>query len=446
MTERARIRRIQVTNLFGIFNHEIRLNLDERITILHGPNGFGKTIILQMLDGLFRKQWERLRSVPFDEFLVEFDDGGIIRVREESKSTNVKKRRGSKISRALLISFVDKVDAVPQSFSYSKPRELERDVPPYRIESRLPFLVRLKRDLWHDSSTDETLGQDEVIDKYAEELLSDSEIQVKEPDWMKAFRGQISLHLIHTQRLGVIGDRRPAVKKYSDELVRKIKSLLATYASRSQELDSSFLDRLFQQDKSTLLSIAVLRERLERIEAKRTQLMSLGFLDPERETHKPPPRFDKSKLDVLSVYVNDTEAKLDVFEEMAQKVQLLTDAINKRFKYKQMSVSRETGFVFKSVVNNAILPLASLSSGEQHELVLFYELLFKVEPNALVLLDEPEISLHLAWQQQFLGDLVEMVKLSSFDVLIATHSPGIIGKRWDLTVELKGPDLSDAAQ
>lgn len=263
---------------------------------------------------------------------------------------------------------------------------------------------------------------------------------------MKAFRGQISLHLIHTQRLGVIGDRRPAVKKYSDELVRKIKSLLATYASRSQELDSSFLDRLFQQDKSTLLSIAVLRERLERIEAKRTQLMSLGFLDPERETHKPPPRFDKSKLDVLSVYVNDTEAKLDVFEEMAQKVQLLTDAINKRFKYKQMSVSRETGFVFKSVVNNAILPLASLSSGEQHELVLFYELLFKVEPNALVLLDEPEISLHLAWQQQFLGDLVEMVKLSSFDVLIATHSPGIIGKRWDLTVELKGPDLSDAAQ
>ena len=92
------------------------------------------------------------------------------------------------------------------------------------------------------------------------------------------------------------------------------------------------------------------------------------------------------------------------------------------------------------------MPLGSLSSGEQHELVLFYELLFKVEPNALVLLDEPEISLHLAWQQQFLGDLVEMVKLSSFDVLVATHSPGIIGKRWDLTVELKGPDLSDAAQ
>ena len=190
----------------------------------------------------------------------------------------------------------------------------------------------------------------------------------------------------------------------------------------------------------------VLQERLKRIEAKRAQFMSLGFLDRERETHKPPPRFDKSKPDVLSVYVNDTEAKLAVFEEMAQKVQLLTDAINKRFKYKQMSVSRETGFVFKSVVNNAILPLASLSSGEQHELVLFYELLFKVEPNALVLLDEPEISLHLAWQQQFLGDLVEMVKLSSFDVLIATHSPGIIGKRWDLTVELKGPDLSDAAQ
>ena len=83
---------------------------------------------------------------------------------------------------------------------------------------------------------------------------------------------------------------------------------------------------------------------------------------------------------------------------------------------------------------------ANLSSGEQHELVLFYELLFKVKPNSLILIDEPELSLHVVWQQQFLGDLEDITKLTGFDILIATHSPLIIHDRWDLTVELKGPE------
>jgi predicted ATP-binding protein involved in virulence len=85
------------------------------------------------------------------------------------------------------------------------------------------------------------------------------------------------------------------------------------------------------------------------------------------------------------------------------------------------------------------LDLEMLSSGEQHELVLLYDLLFETSKNALVMIDEPELSLHVAWQDEVLKDLLEMAELSDFDVLLATHSPLIIGDRWDLTVELKGP-------
>ena len=46
----------------------------------------------------------------------------------------------------------------------------------------------------------------------------------------------------------------------------------------------------------------------------------------------------------------------------------------------------------------------------------------------------------MVWQQLFLNDLEEITKLVGFDVLIATHSPQIINDRWDLTVELKGPE------
>ncbi len=83
--------------------------------------------------------------------------------------------------------------------------------------------------------------------------------------------------------------------------------------------------------------------------------------------------------------------------------------------------------------------MSALSSGEQHEVVLLYELLFRFEPDSLVLIDEPEISLHVAWQKKFLEDLAKITELASLDVLIATHPPELIHKRWDLTVELASP-------
>ena len=107
-----------------------------------------------------------------------------------------------------------------------------------------------------------------------------------------------------------------------------------------------------------------------------------------------------------------------------------------------MSFNKEKGFVFKTpynyLSNTDNLSPTDLSSGEQHELVLLYELLFKVKSNSLVLIDEPELSLHVGWQSQFLKDLQDIIKVANLDILMATHSPDIIQDRWDLTVELKG--------
>ena len=73
--------------------------------------------------------------------------------------------------------------------------------------------------------------------------------------------------------------------------------------------------------------------------------------------------------------------------------------------------------------------------------MILYEFLFRVQNNSFVLVDEPELSLHVDWQDKFLEDLLEMAKISKFRVLLATHSPQIIGDNWDLAVELKGPPL-----
>ncbi len=191
-----------------------------------------------------------------------------------------------------------------------------------------------------------------------------------------------------------------------------------------------------------------LQTALKDIEAKRARLVEAGLLGQEGEepTVQILQHIDETKREVLSVYVQDTYKKLSVFDQLVAKVELFRKSINERFLYKQLSVGKE-GFGFTTTEGDSLNPL-SLSSGEQHEVVLLYELLFKATENSLILLDEPEISLHVAWLEEFLSDLHAITALSHFDVIITTHSPQIISDRWDLTVELKGPEnavLSQAA-
>jgi len=138
----------------------------------------------------------------------------------------------------------------------------------------------------------------------------------------------------------------------------------------------------------------------------------------------------------MALYVQDTQEKLKVLDDLAQRIKVFLDNLNRKFQHKTVKVDRQKGLVAESYDNQS-LPLDSLSSGEQHELVLNYDLLFRVRQNTLVLIDEPELSLHLSWQKRFLLDLLEIVKIANFDVLIATHSPFIISDRSDLMVALE---------
>ena len=51
-------------------------------------------------------------------------------------------------------------------------------------------------------------------------------------------------------------------------------------------------------------------------------------------------------------------------------------------------------------------------------------------------IDEPEISLHVAWQLRFIPDVLKIAKLVGFRFIVATHSPQIINGMWDNAVGL----------
>ena len=70
--------------------------------------------------------------------------------------------------------------------------------------------------------------------------------------------------------------------------------------------------------------------------------------------------------------------------------------------------------------------LESMSSGERQILILLTFLKFVAEPERVFIIDEPELSLHPKWQQEFVGAL-HALQPSGTQLLLATHSPEIVG-------------------
>lgn len=440
-----RVKRVFVQKLFNLFDHEIPMNMDDRITIIHAPNGFGKTAILRMIDGLFNSRSSELATFPFGAFGVELDDGRTLRVEKRNGGRARDSRRSKRPNGESLTFVCSDGKRFEQRLT---PDVDELPFPIDAIEDIIPELSQIGPRMWR-TGLGEVLDLQGVLRRYSRVLPLPPWSVPDEPKWLQDLRGSVDVRFIRADRLlagpQLVRVRRPekrsvltpAVMSYSDEVATTIAATLTRYAELSQSLDRTFPVRLVRESASTDLTKREIGDRLSEFEAKRKRLIESGLLDQEiGPDFQIPETIDETKASVLSVYVRDVQEKLAVFDALAAKIDLFKSIINRRFKHKRMMINRERGITFATDANQP-LHTTALSSGEQHEVVMLYELLFRVRQDSLILIDEPEISLHVAWQEEFLRDLQEMAQLSGFDVLIATHSPQIISDRWELAVELQ---------
>ena len=80
------------------------------------------------------------------------------------------------------------------------------------------------------------------------------------------------------------------------------------------------------------------------------------------------------------------------------------------------------------VQSGEVLTPYQLSSGEKQMLVIMLTVLVENgEPHAL-LMDEPEISLHIEWQQRLIGLIRELNPKAQ--IILSTHSPALIMDGW----------------
>lgn len=439
---------VKVEKLFSLYDHTIQLKLDERVTIVHGPNGVGKTWVLRLVAALFGGRITEFCRVPMKRFEVALTDGSSFAVEPGTgRPRSATGRQPGLFDQPLKLTYRDPSGvAHPSTIEFDDPRFSESLM---MLERELPWLERLAEDKWIDNRTGRILSSPEILSRFADLLPPRRKTRHRdaEPEWFPEISGRVRVHLIEAQRLLRLGPTEAprgrgqtmvaTVRDYAQDLHRRVNETLARYASDSQTLDQSFPQRLLVAS-GPALGIAAIKDRMSALDAKRTKLRSLGILDDGGVYPFDIASLDKleqTQANVMSLYVQDTEKKLGGLDDLSRRIELLRDNVNRKFANKSIRIDRENGF---SAVGHDGTPLdlESLSSGEQHELVLLYDLLFRVQPNTLVLIDEPELSLHVGWQKRFLPDLLEIVKTAQFDALVATHSPFIVGDRSDLMVPL----------
>lgn len=451
---------VKVTGLLGRFDHELEFPAQDEFIIIHGPNGIGKTKLLELISGTLSGNAFRLVTIPFRHAKFDFDDGAQLTVKPSPRRTqdDVETETSEFPTNGVEFTLRDHEGAVT---TVRGPVLGPRQMTQLRtlIDHELP-VHRLAGDTWLDPATNSRLSTYEVINLYNNQLDARG-LHLFTSAWLAQgpvadFIGQLSVHFIETQRLLIDSQRSPTqrypegtavrarVLKLADDLKNSLRDALAQNSRTSQQLDRDFPRRIMLERTDLP---AASEESIQKKYAEQTQLRQAlaenALLDMPGDLPLPQRHLDDWERRFLWTYLLDTEKKLETFIPILEKTKLLAEIVNSRFLYKTLRIDSELGFKFITDDGAEIQPQL-LSSGEQHELVLAYELLFQAKRNSLVLIDEPEISLHIAWQREFLNDIIRIAHVSSLRFIIATHSPQIINKYWNRTTALH-PDFDESS-
>jgi len=422
--------KFDIKGLFGSFDHEIPLSGEERLSIITAPNGYGKTTILRLLRAVFVGNLQEIHDITFESATLTFLTHEIQDKETETNqaqvSTLILRRetqgrhglQGGSGSGGWLLYFTYILPSGEERKYVFDPDNLTEEETSWELSRVIPPIpvkyISAQR-LWQNAASDAAI----------------------EGDLLVSHRGR-------AERVYEL-----TVLNFSDDISRRIQAMLADYAASAQELNLTYPRRYI----NNLRNYAKHPERLRRTEdiiddlellrEEQRQLETLGFLyyksAPVSEQIIKPEDIaeDQSARVALEVFIEDARKKFSVFDDLKQKIDLFQRICNDLFLRLMMEVRSDKGFnlIFDGKES---IPPDHLSSGEQNQIVLYYDLIFQSDPGTLVLIDEPEISLHIVWQRQFITYLNDILAITGSDFVLATHSPQLIHTHWDSTIDLAG--------
>lgn len=114
-------------------------------------------------------------------------------------------------------------------------------------------------------------------------------------------------------------------------------------------------------------------------------------------------------------------------QELAQEKNHFLDIVDELFRETGKKIQRQMNEIYFESLGETI-PSYKLSSGEKQMLIILLSVLIQNKKNYVFFMDEPEVSLHIEWQQRLIGLIRDLNP--NAQIIMTTHSPAVIMDGW----------------
>ncbi len=114
---------------------------------------------------------------------------------------------------------------------------------------------------------------------------------------------------------------------------------------------------------------------------------------------------------------------------MQDRIDKFFELINSLFSMtgKTIDIDDKNRVIFRK--GKQVIDMEKLSAGEKQILLLLFTLFLMEDRSTVLLLDEPEISLHIEWQDRLIQLMLDLNP--NCQIIMTTHSPNIFADGWE---------------
>lgn len=422
------IKNVEIDGLLGRRN-PVKITFDRSYNFLIGQNGTGKTTVINLIAAILLCDIEKLEKTKFDK---------------------------------ITLNLVDDLNLRPVKISVVKGISNEKSFPNiiYNIEdSTNNSETFFNIDLFPEGSmTRGFSGRGSRMHFYHEHF--------------SAVKNKIN-SLLHVRWLSVhrinISSERDEENRNQSTVDRKLNELRSNISIYFGRLAKNYSDRILDFQQASLLSMirnesGFTLERFSKeinIEKERETLGNVFAalqVSPRKyekllETHskafkKAAEKIDGGQgvtIDDLATVYNGWKAHVLIqeYDELEKKKlqifaprDIFLKTVNKLLEpRKEISISSRNELVVKVCGHKDEIDFEDLSSGEKQLLIILGEALLQESASVIYIADEPELSLHVKWQEK----LTESIKAvnGNVQIIFATHSPDIVNMHDDKVIDME---------
>lgn len=440
---KMRINKIEICNLYGEYNYSV--DFDDKLTFLFGSNGSGKTTVLNILASIITGKIYNLVEYEFNKIIVRYKNkmskkNNIITI--ETFFDNTKNYRIIFEGQECIIEEVNELkerlfriseqESLDKAFFETYPIMLDihkrfnyvylplnryginfddrRDLyyrhrASYLHTNRNPYngylndSLRYISELVRDNCARINVAENQINEKFRQEVLTSSIKVHSQLNFM-----QICDDLSKSNWKDILKDKKAYIKTLSD---------IGVWNETLNDHIENFFEDFYNEykkymSKDSTISVNILWKYTEFLKIR-------NIIDLAKDNELKKEEIRKTRETFLSVISR-------FFENSGSD--------------KKIKISTE-GTVYFVNKNGSKVTLANLSSGEKQIIIIFASLIFGLDEGktGIYIVDEPEASLHLAWQADFVSEILKVNK--NVQLIFATHSPELMGKYRENAVMLK---------